>query len=269
MRTKIALYTTVMLLTIMAADARALEVPPYEGYVTDVAGMMNPQTRQAIAAHLAELDKTDSTQIAVLTIPSLEGESIQEFGIKVADAWKVGQNKEDNGAILLVSKADRKIRIEVGYGLEGVLTDAVAGQIVANVIGPSFKKGDFDGGFAQGITAMTNAVKGEYTAAPTKQTRRSKRGALSLIIIPMIMFIAFTEMFGRRRRPQKLTKEQLLKGEQGHHRSGMGSAASSLFLLSMLGGGFRGGGGGGFGDGGGFGGFGGGGFGGGGAGGDW
>jgi len=256
------------LILMLATSAFAMEVPAYKGYVNDLAGMMSPATRQALETQLAELNRSDSTQVAVLTVPSLDGDDLSSFSIRVTDAWKIGQKDADNGVLLLVSKADRKIRIEVGYGLEGVLTDVLSGQIITNVIGPRFKAGDFDGGFVDGVAAISGAVRGEYTAAPTKQRRSSRRGVLPLIVIPMIAFIALTEMFGKRRR-----RGHVVDGKAAHadrpHGSGLGSAASTLFLLSMLGGGPRGGGGGGFGDGGGFGGFGGGGFGGGGAGGDW
>ncbi|QJB58382.1 TPM domain-containing protein [Pseudodesulfovibrio sp. zrk46] len=248
----------------------ALDVPPYKGYVNDLAGMMTPAARQALETQLGQLDKSDSTQVAVLTVPSLEGDAITEFSIRVVDAWKIGQKGSDNGVLLLVSKGDRKIRIEVGYGLEGVLTDVLAGQIITNVIAPKFKAGDIDGGFIDGVTAIGGAVRGEYTAAPVKK-RGSRRGVLPLIVIPMIVFIAITEMFGRRRRRGHVVDERAAKMHHPHG-SGLGSTASTLFFLSMLSGGHRGGGfggGGGFGDGGGFGGFGGGGFGGGGAGGDW
>lgn len=266
MRKLITPILAIALVFVMTTGAMALDVPAFKGRVNDLAGLISPGAEQTLNSRLAELERSDSTQIAVLTIPSLEGDTMEEFSIRVADAWKVGQKAEDNGAILIVSKADRKIRIEVGYGLEGVLTDVLAGQIIANVIGPRFKANDFDGGFLDGVTAMTGAVRGEYTAAPQQKTR-SKRGILPLIVIPMIMFIAFTEMFGKRRRHGHVSDGQVVDGHK-RHGSGVGTAASTLFFLSMLGGGHRGGGGG-FGDGGGFGGFGGGGFGGGGAGGDW
>ncbi|MBI9078865.1 MAG: TPM domain-containing protein [Pseudodesulfovibrio sp.] len=251
------------LVLILAAGALALDVPPYKGRVNDLGNMMSPATRQALESQLAELERTDSTQVAILTIPSLEGDSLEDFSIRVAEAWKAGQKGTDNGVILLASKEDRILRIEVGYGLEGVLTDVLSGQIITNVIGPRFKAGDFDGGFSDGVTAITGAVRGEYVAAPSKQ-RRSKRGVLSLIIIPMALFMFFTEMFGKRRRSGQLAEDGTTTT-----RSGVGSTASTLLLLSMLGGSRGGGGGFGGGGGGGFGGFGGGGFGGGGASGGW
>lgn len=265
MRKALIITPAMLVALLVASSALALDVPPYKGYVNDLADMMSPQAQQTLESRLAELDRTDSTQIAVLTIPSLEGDDLNDFSIRVVDEWKIGQEKSDNGVLLLVSKADRKIRIEVGYGLEGVLTDVLAGQIITNVIGPRFKAGDFDGGFIDGVGAISGAVRGEFEAVTTKQPRGSRRGVLPLIVIPMIMIIAFTEMFGRRRRVVRTQDGKLV---EGRHRSGVGRTASTLFLLSMLGGGPRGGGGFG-GGGGGFGGFGGGGFGGGGASGGW
>lgn len=265
MRNILATIFAAVLVVCMTTGAMALDVPPYKTRVTDLAGLISPGAEQTLESRLAELERSDSTQIAVLTVPSLEGDSIEEFGIRVADAWKVGQKDTDNGAILIVSKADRKIRIEVGYGLEGVLTDVLSGQIINNVIGPRFKANDFDGGFLDGVTAMTGAVRGEYTAVAQKRTGR-RRGILPLIVLPMILFIGFTEMFGKRRRRTTLADGRVVDERQ---RGGLGSTASTLFFLSMLGGGPRGGGGGFGGGGGGFGGFGGGGFGGGGASGGW
>ena len=249
--------------------ALALEVPPYRGYVTDRAHMISAEAQQAIEVRLAELDRTDSTQVAVLTIPSLEGESIEGFSIRVADKWKVGREHKDNGIILLVSKRDHRIRIEVGYGLEGVLTDVLAGQIITNIISPHFRAGDFDGGFIDGVAAIAGAVRGEYAATPEKGRGGSKISILPLIVIPMILIIGLTELFGKRRRFSALADGQHMQGKSVHR---SGSLASTLFFLSLFGG-PRGGGGfgsGGFGGGGGgFGGFGGGGFGGGGASGGW
>ncbi|MEW6586145.1 MAG: TPM domain-containing protein, partial [Nitrospirota bacterium] len=99
------------------APAHALDVPPLQGYVNDYAGMMSSRTKTTLENELRSFEQTDSTQIVILTIPSLEGEVLEEFSIKVADAWKIGQATKDNGVILLVAKQERKIRIEVGRGL--------------------------------------------------------------------------------------------------------------------------------------------------------
>ena len=100
--------------------------------------------------------------MAVLTVPSLEGEDLEGFSIRVAEAWKIGTAENDNGAILLVSRDDREVRIEVGYGLEGKLTDLMSGRIIDQIIVPNFKAGRFDDGFLQATDAIIGAVKGEY-----------------------------------------------------------------------------------------------------------
>ena len=143
----------------------ALEVPPLTGRVNDTAGMLSATTRQQLEDVLARLEQTDSTQIVVLTIPSLGGEVLEEFSIKVVDQWKIGQKGLDNGALLMIAKNDRKIRIEVGYGLEGSLTDLMAGRIIRNVIVPHFKAGNFDQGVIEGVQAMIKAVRDEYKAS--------------------------------------------------------------------------------------------------------
>lgn len=237
----------------LSAGALALDVPPYTTRVNDLAGMMTPRTRQTIEDRLADLERTDSTQVAVLTIPSLKGDSLEDFSIRVAEAWKVGQRDFDNGVILLVSKADHKIRIEVGYGLEGRLTDVLSGQIIDNVISPQFRAGRFDQGFIEGVAAISGAVRGEFTALPKK--RKSKLNILAILIGPMIFIILLTEKFGRRRIPG---------ASEGVRTAGRSGPGVIFFPGPRIGGG------GGFGGGGGgFGGFGGGGFGGGGASGGW
>ncbi|MBG0791656.1 MAG: TPM domain-containing protein [Desulfovibrionaceae bacterium] len=270
MRNPLIAFLCTALVLLWTTAAPALDVPAYKGRVNDYADMISPETEQRINAALAQLEQTDSTQVAVLTIPSLEGDSLEEFSIRVADAWKVGQKDADNGAILLVSKNDHKIRIEVGYGLEGVLTDVLSGQIIDRIISPSFKAGDFDQGFAQGTAAIIQAVRGEFKGAPAPSRQRGSSGVLPFIILVMVSIIFITERFGRVRRHQR----QLIDPKTGKPiagRTGAADTAATLLLLSMLGGGRHGGGGfggGGFG-GGGFGGFGGGGFGGGGASGGW
>jgi len=159
---------------LVCATAQAVEVPPLKGRVNDRADILSPATEQHLETILRELERTDSTQIVVLTIPSLQGESLEAFSIQVAEAWKIGQKGLDNGAILLIAPSERKLRIEVGYGLEGRLTDLVAGRIIRNVIVPRFKTGDFDQGVMDGVAAMIGVVRGEYT--PPERVRRAPGG---------------------------------------------------------------------------------------------
>jgi len=142
----------------------ALDVPPLKGRVNDYAGMLSSHAKQQLDGILRDLEKNDFTQIVVLIIPSLDGEVLEEFSIKVVDQWKIGQKGLDNGAVLLITKKERKIRIEVGYGLEGSLTDLMAGRIIRNVLVPQFRAGNFDQGVLDGVQAMIGVVRGEYQA---------------------------------------------------------------------------------------------------------
>ncbi len=173
-------FITLLLLLGLALPAAALKVPSPQGYVTDRAGLISAATEQKLERALRSFEDSDSTQIAVLTIPSLEGEALEDYSLKVAEGWGIGQKEHDNGALLLVSKGDRKIRIEVGYGLEGQLTDLLTGRIIDNEISPRFKQGDFDGGIVAGVAAMVQAVRGEYqgTGRPAGKKRRSPFGLL-------------------------------------------------------------------------------------------
>lgn len=174
-----------MLLSLPSLGA-ALDVPPLRARVNDTAGLLSAGTAQRLEQELSAFEKSDSTQIAVLTIPSLEGEDVAGYAIKVAEAWKIGQKGKDNGAILLIAKQERKIRIEVGRGLEGKLTDLTSGRIIRGEIAPRFKAGDYDGGVSAGVTAIMAAVKGEYTASP-KDTTRGKKG--STPVLTMLLFL--------------------------------------------------------------------------------
>ena len=144
--------------------AHALDVPKLQGYVNDYAEMMSAGTKSQLESELRAFEQSDSTQVVILTIPSLEGEVIEDFGIKVGESWKIGQKGKDNGIIFIVAKQDRKMRIEVGRGLEGKLTDLMAGRIIDLVVKPRFKRADYDGGFTAGVSAIIDATRGEFKA---------------------------------------------------------------------------------------------------------
>jgi len=186
------------LLAFAGAVASALDVPALRGRVNDYGEMMSAAAEQTIASKLEALEASDSTQVAVLTIPSLEGEDLEGFSIRVAEAWKIGAKEHDNGAILLVSREDHAVRIEVGYGLEGRLTDLLAGRIIDRIIVPSFKEGKFDEGFTQGVDAIISAVKGEYQGTgrvPSADAAPSGR------FLPLaVMFAFMTAVAGSRKR---------------------------------------------------------------------
>ncbi len=158
------LFVLLVSLILICTAVYAAEVPKLQGYVNDYGNMMSAETRAQITEQLKALEQSDSTQIFVLTVPSLEGDPIEDFAIKVFDVWKAGQKNKDNGVLLIVAQKERKIRIEVGRGLEGKLTDLASGRIIDNVIKPKFKEGDFNGGFIAGVSSLVQATRGEFKA---------------------------------------------------------------------------------------------------------
>ena len=216
----------------------ALDVPPLKGRVNDYAGMLSSYAKQQLDGILRDLEKNDSTQIVVLIIPSLDGEVLEEFSIKVVDQWKIGQKGLDNGAVLLITKKERKIRIEVGYGLEGSLTDLMAGRIIRNVLVPQFRAGNFDQGVLDGVQAMIGVVRGEYQAPekiPSPKGSGSKGTPFPFIILIAVAFLI--SMLGRLFR---------FFGHGSSHRSHRGTGWSGGFGGGggFSSGGFSGGGGG-------------------------
>lgn len=192
---------TILLLLVLPSLSHALEVPALRGHVNDYAGLLSAGAVQRLETALAEFERSDSTQIVVLTIQSLEGEDLEGYSIKVAEAWKIGQQDKDNGAILLVAKQDRKIRIEVGRGLEGKLTDLLSGRIIRNEIAPAFKAGDFDAGVSAGVSSIMAVVKGEYTASPRDEQKRRHSAQpvftmLIFLLVAVVMLGAASKVLG-------------------------------------------------------------------------
>lgn len=179
------LYNLLLFLLILSlsSSAHALDVPKLQGYVNDYAVMISPSAQAELENELKTFEQTDSTQIVILTIPSLEGEVIEDFSIKVADSWKIGQAGKDNGIIFIVAKQDRKMRIEAGRGLEGKLTDLMAGRIIDLVVKPRFKRGDFDGGFIAGVSALIDTTRGEFKADGNHRPQKHERSSQILTFL--------------------------------------------------------------------------------------
>lgn len=193
------IFLSIVLLCLFPAVVPARDVPPLRGYVNDYAGMISGGAVQRLQQDLETFERSDSTQIVVLTIPSLEGDDLEGFSIRVAEAWKIGHQGKDNGVILLVAKAERKVRIEVGRGLEGKLTDLVSGRIIRGEIAPRFKQGDFDGGVVAGVSMIMATVRGEYTATP-RDLRHGRKSAPPLIGLLIFLGVACV-FFGAISRP--------------------------------------------------------------------
>lgn len=185
------IFCAALMLLLLPLPAFALEVPQLRSHVNDYANMLSPAVSQRLEQALADFERSDSTQIVVLTINSLEGESLEEYSIKVAEAWRIGQAKLDNGALLLVAKQERKIRIEVGRGLEGVLTDLVSGRIIRGDIAPYFKKNDYESGITAGVSSIMQVVRGEYQAQPRdlKQGKKSAEPVFTLLIFLLVAVV--------------------------------------------------------------------------------
>jgi len=169
-------------------QAHALDVPKLQGHVNDYARLFSSGAVQEVERLLSDFEERESTQIVVLTIPSLAGESLEEYSIKVAEVWRIGQKGLDNGAILLIAAKERKLRIEVGRGLEGKLTDLISGQIIRDEMTPKFRSGDFDGGLKAGVFSMMSAVKGEFQAQK-KDLRHARRGAPPIFALLLFLFV--------------------------------------------------------------------------------
>ncbi|MBN1569820.1 MAG: TPM domain-containing protein [Acidobacteria bacterium] len=190
-----------VLFLIQGSGALALDIPKLQSRVTDLAGVLTPEQITGLESKLQDLENTDSTQVAVLIIPSLEGESLEDYSIRVAESWKLGQKERDNGAILLISMKDRALRIEVGYGLEEKLTDARSNRIINNDIVPRFREGDFFGGIDAGVTGIIQTVRGIYQASPRSERRSSGKsgGIFNLLIVmlfPLLWILSVTGKWG-------------------------------------------------------------------------
>jgi len=159
-------YLTLALLLwlFMASTVRALEVPYLSGRVSDQAGLLSDAGAARISEALQALEQSNGAQVAVLTLASLEGEPLEDYSIRVVESWALGRSGRDDGVLLLVARDDRRIRIEVGYGLEAVLTDAYSRRIIDEIIVPAFRAGNFEAGIEAAVEAMAAAIRGEPLA---------------------------------------------------------------------------------------------------------
>jgi uncharacterized protein len=160
-----------LLLCFSAAAWAEVAVPPLSGRVVDQTGTLSSGDVAGLTQTLKDVEARKGSQIAVLIVPTTEGESIEQFSIRVAEAWKIGRRKIDDGALLVVAKNDRHLRIEVGYGLEGALTDVTAKRIIDEVIAPKFRSGDFAGGISAGVDRIIRVIDGEKLPAPTPESQ--------------------------------------------------------------------------------------------------
>ncbi len=202
MRAATAAFVALLLCWAWTAAAE-VAVPALTGRVVDRTATLTSDQTAALEQTLKTFEQRKGTQIAVLIVPTTEPESIEQFSIRVAEAWKIGRKRIDDGALLVVAKNDRRLRIEVGYGLEGALTDVTAKRIIDEVITPKFRSGDFAGGISDGVARMIAVADGEALPAPERSQRAPAMLDNIETIIPFA-FIAglilggiFRAMFGR------------------------------------------------------------------------
>jgi uncharacterized protein len=222
-------------------------------YVVDLAGIIRPDAQASLNGYLKHFEEVTTVQMIVLTIQSLEGEPLEDFSIWVAhEKWKLGQKGKDNGVLMLVSVGDRQVRIEVGYGLEGVMTDAYSRRIIEQNLLPSFRQGDYTGGIVSAVSAVTQRIASEAgidlapgtitTGSQAPPRREAKKSSLFQKILTVLGILVALYLFIRHPRLFIL----LLLSNMGGGRGGGGWSGGGGFS----GGGFGGGGGGGFGGGG-------------------
>jgi uncharacterized protein len=175
-------------------------VPKFEALVTDLTGTLTAQQQATLDEKLTAFQRRKGSQIAVLMLPTTAPEHIDQFSIRVADAWKVGREKEDDGVILIVAKDDRAMRIEVGYGLEGAVTDALTSRIRNETIAPLFRQGDFYGGINAGLDQLIRVIDGEPLPAPDREWHPSGDGGFPwpvLVVGALLFGGALNRMLGR------------------------------------------------------------------------
>ncbi len=222
----------------IAATALALDFPPLTGRIVDQAGIISRETREQLEPRLADLEAKSGIQLVVATVRSLQGQEIEPYANELFRFWKLGEKNKNNGVLLLVAPNERRVRIEVGYGLEGTLTDALAAVIIHNAITPRFKAGDFSGGIARGVDDIITVLttdESEWQKRPSLRLDHAQDarpggwiGAVIFLIVVVLLIVSprFRAVF---------FASLLSGGHRGSYRRGGGSGFG--------GGGFRGGGG--------------------------
>ena len=187
------------LLPLLGWSANEVALPPLTERVTDLTGTLLTADRASLTASLTALEKEKGAQITIVMLPTTQPETIEQFGIRLAEAWKIGRKGVDDGVIVIVAMNDRKMRIEVGYGLEGAIPDAIAKRIVAEQMAPRFREGDFAGGLRATVATLDKVIRGEALPAPVgpaAQGGTDPGDALMFLLIVLFMGGVIRSMFG-------------------------------------------------------------------------
>jgi uncharacterized protein len=191
-----------LLILLLALPAWAqVAVPPLKGRVTDLTGTLKPEQIASLEQLLQSFEARKGSQITLLMVPTTAPETIEQYALRVAEQWKVGRKNVDDGVVLVVAKNDRTVRIEVGYGLEGVLNDATANRIIREVIVPRFREGDFYGGLSAALDRMIRVIDGEPLPPPSRVAPQAQGGALEglpvLLVLAVVAGAMLRRMLGR------------------------------------------------------------------------
>lgn len=184
-RLKIVFFGLAVALALLAAAQ--LAIPPLQSRVTDMTDTLSVQQKETLERRLQEFEQEKGSQVGVLMVATTAPESIEQYALRVAEQWKLGRKKVDDGALLIIAKNDRALRIEVGYGLEGALNDAVSKRIIREIITPKFKQGDFYAGISQGVERMLGVIQGEALPAP-RRSRSDQEGDFESFL-PVILVL--------------------------------------------------------------------------------
>lgn len=194
------LFLTLCLALLPLTSTAEVAVPALSARVTDLAGVLQPEQHASLESRLATLEQEKGSQIAILTIPTTKPETIEQYSIRVAEHWKIGRKGVDDGLLILLASEDRAIRIEVGYGLEGVIPDAVAKRVISEIMTPYFREGDFYGGLDAAVNQLSALIAGEPLPPPkSRQTPTSSIGDM----LPLLLFLTIAvggmlrSLFGR------------------------------------------------------------------------
>jgi len=242
------MWASLMALTILLIALPAMAAPtfpPLAGRVVDNANILSPAAEASLTEKLAGLETASGHQLVVVTLPTLQGLEIEDYGYQLGRAWQIGDKTRDDGALLIVAPTERKVRIEVGYGLEGVMTDALSSVIIQSAILPKFKAGDMEGGVVAGTDALVQQLSlpddqaKANVAAATSQAQQSHGGPpIPFIILIVVFWIIVISLRGRRRGGLASALPWIILGSLGDGRGGGGGWSGG-----GGGGGFSGGGG--------------------------
>lgn len=194
-------FCVLLLMLGMRAHAALMPIPELKTRVTDLTQTLNVEQQSQLEAKLAAFEQETGSQIAVLMVASTQPEAIEQYSIRVVESWKLGREKQDDGLLLLVAKDDRKMRIEVGYGLEGAIPDVIAKRIIAEIMTPRFRQGDFYGGILQATEQAMRLIKGEQLPPPPKAQTAAKTPLLdmlpALLIAALVLGGLMRAIFGK------------------------------------------------------------------------